>query len=123
MMVISLLGSGLAALVSYSKSGDRLRRMKALGELVELTKAARTADTIEDIDKLQAQADDIFSQMVRDVENGSIDETTLSAFSVSFQQARGAIADRLTAVMGDQINPRSRTSFHLPQSLPTLVQP
>lgn len=123
LMVVSFLGSGLAALLSYSKSGDRMQRMKALGELVELTKTARTADTAEDLDKLQAKSDELFSEMVRDVERGSVDETTLGAFSVSFQQVRGAIADRRTALMGDQITSRSRASFSSPQSVPTLVQP
>lgn len=109
LMVLSFLGSGLAGIWSYSKSGDRILKLKALDDLVNLTKAARSAESAGALDELQAQADEAFAKMVRDVANNAFDETTLSAFSVSFDQVRAAIADRRAVLKESTKAPTAET--------------
>jgi TRAP-type uncharacterized transport system substrate-binding protein len=47
LMVFSFFGSALAGLASYTKSDDRSRRLRVLEQLLEITKSARTAETIQ----------------------------------------------------------------------------
>jgi TRAP-type uncharacterized transport system substrate-binding protein len=107
LMMVSLLGSALAGLLSYNKSDDRLRRMKSLDQLVDVISAARKAETIQALDDLQNDADKIHGDMVREVENNNLDETALMAFQVSFEQARVAIADRRAFLMSNPPRPRA----------------
>ncbi len=99
LMVFSLFGSAIAGLLSYNKADDRVRRLEGLAKLLEITKEARTAATLPALDELQARLDMIQSDMIREVEANALDETAMMAFSVSFEQARIAIADRRAALL------------------------
>ena len=107
LMIVSFFGSALAGLASYTKSDDRMRRMKALDKLVELIQSARTAESIQALDELQAQADSIHGAMVREVENNALDETALMAYQVSLEQTRAAIADRRMVLLSNPPRPRA----------------
>jgi TRAP-type uncharacterized transport system substrate-binding protein len=100
LMVFSLLGSALAGLLSYNKADDRVRRLEGLVKLLEITKEARTATALPVMDDLQARLDAIQADMIREVEANALDQTALMAFSLSFEQARLAIADRRAALLG-----------------------
>jgi hypothetical protein len=106
-MMVSLLGSALAGLLSYNKSDDRIRRMKSVDQLLDLISSARKAETIQALDELQSETDKIHGDMVREVENNNLDETALMAFQVSFEQARVAIADRRVVLMSNPPRPRT----------------
>ncbi len=99
-MIVSFFGSGLAGLVTYSRSGDRTRRLQVLEKLLDVTKAAHTAETTRRLDELQAQTDRIVTDMVRDVEGNALDEAALTAFSIALDQARYVLSDRRAALMG-----------------------
>lgn len=105
-MLMSFFGSGLAGLMSYTKADDRVRRLGTLERLLELTRAARTAETIQAIDELQDQVDDILGEMIREVEAKSLDDSALTAFQVSLDQAQTAISDRRAALLGLPMRPR-----------------
>jgi TRAP-type uncharacterized transport system substrate-binding protein len=107
LMIVSFFGSALAGLASYTKSDDRLRRMKALEQLLDVISSARKAETIQALDELQTEADKIHGDMVREVENNNLDETALMAFQVSFEQARAAISDRRAILMSNLPRPRA----------------
>jgi hypothetical protein len=107
LMIVSLLGSAFAGLLSYNKSDERLRRMKLLDELVGVIAAARKAETIQALDELQLTADRVHGDMVREVEDNNLDETALMAFQVSFEQARSAIADQRAVVTSNPPRPRA----------------
>jgi TRAP-type uncharacterized transport system substrate-binding protein len=100
LMVFSLFGSGLAGLLSYSKADDRVRRLHALERLVAIAKAARVADSIQAIEALQDEVDEIHVGMIREVETNTLDETAVLAYGVSFEQAHVAIADRRAVLYG-----------------------
>jgi hypothetical protein len=104
-MLLSFLGSALASLATYSKTEDRARRLHSLERLLEITKAARTADSLQVIDELQAETDAIQGEMIREVETGNLDETAMMAFSVSFEHAQLAISDRRVALQGQPPRP------------------
>ena len=58
LMAMSVLGSGFAGLLSYSKADDRVRKLHTLERLLQIAKAARSADSIKALDALQAEIDD-----------------------------------------------------------------
>jgi TRAP-type uncharacterized transport system substrate-binding protein len=104
LMVFSLLGSAFAGLLSYNKVDDRVRRLEGLNRLLEITKEARAATALPVTDELQARLDAIQSDMIHEVEASTLDQTAMMAFSLSFEQARMAIADRRAALL-DQPRP------------------
>jgi TRAP-type uncharacterized transport system substrate-binding protein len=105
-MLMSFFGSGIAGVLSYTKADDRVRRLKFLEQLLELTRAARTAESIQAIDELQTQADDILGAMIHEVEAKTIDDSALTAFQVSMDQAQTAISDRRATLLGLPMRPR-----------------
>jgi hypothetical protein len=105
-MLMSFFGSGIAGLMSYTRADDRVRRLGTLERLLLLTRTARTAETLQAVDELQAQADDILGEMIREVEAKSLDDSALTAFQVSLDQAQTAISDRRAALLGLPMRPR-----------------
>ena len=105
-MLMSFFGSGIAGLMSYTRADDRVRRLKTLEQLLEITRAARTAESIQAVDELQAQADDILGAMIQEVEAKSLDDSALTAFQVSLDQAQTAISDRRSVLLGLPMRPR-----------------
>ena len=100
LMAMSVLGSGFAGLLSYSKADDRVRKLRTLEKLLEISKSARSADSIKALDDLQAEIDDIQSDMIREVEASTLDETAMMAYAMSIERAQLTISDRRTALAG-----------------------
>ena len=94
LMLFSFSGSAIAGIVGFTKVDDRVRRLKVLERLLEMTKAARHADTAEALDELQTETDEILAEMVREVENDSLNEAAIMAFSVTLEQLQLAISER-----------------------------
>jgi hypothetical protein len=98
LMLFSFVGSALAGLMSFSRADDRVRRLWALERLLEITRVARAAATVQAIDDLQTELDNIHATMIHEVEANTLDETAMMAFSLSFEQAQRAIFDRRAAL-------------------------
>jgi TRAP-type uncharacterized transport system substrate-binding protein len=98
LMAMSVLGSGFAGLLSYSKADDRVRKLHTLERLLEIAKAARSADSIKALDDLQAEIDTIQGDMIHEVEAGTLDETAMMAYAMSLERAQLTISDRRPAV-------------------------
>src|SRR6476661_6648957 len=94
LMAMSVLGSGFAGLLSYSKADDRVRKLHTLERLLQIAKAARSADSIKALDDLQAEIDTIQGDMIHEVEAGTLDETAMMAYALSVERAQLAISDR-----------------------------
>src|SRR5262245_36750600 len=105
-MILSFFGSAIAGLASYSKTDDRVRRLGALQQLLDLTKSARTAESIARLEELQTEVDQVLATMVQEVENDALDEAAIQAFSVMFEQAHAAIADRRLVLTDQPAAPR-----------------
>ena len=100
LMVSSFLGSGIAWLTSYTKADERLRHTHVLDQLIELMTAARKAATLEELDKLRADTDDILRKTILQAEQNALDEQALLAFSLALDQAQMAISDRRAMLTG-----------------------
>ena len=100
LMVTSFLGSGIAWLTSYTKADERLRHTHVLDQLIELMTAARKAETIEELDKLRADVDDILRKTIQQAEQHAVDEQALAAFGLALNQAQLAISDRRAMLTG-----------------------
>ena len=105
LMLFSFAGSALVGLASYSKADDRARRLEALEKLLEITKSARGAETLQRLGELQSEVDEIQADMIREVESSSLDASALAAFSISFEQAWHAISERSAALAGQSPRP------------------
>ncbi len=105
LMAMSVLGSGFAGLLSYSKADDRVRKLRTLEKLLEIAKSARSADTVKALDDLQAEVDDIQADMIREVEASTLDETAMMAYAMSIERAQLTISDRRTALAGPPSRP------------------
>ncbi len=93
-MLMSGLGSGAAWLTSYARADDRIRRLKVLERLLDIVKAARTAETLDQLTKLREEADGVLGRTIRQAEANKLDESALMAFSLALDQAQLAISDR-----------------------------
>jgi TRAP-type uncharacterized transport system substrate-binding protein len=116
LMVSSFLGSGIAWLTSYTKADERLRHTHVLDQLIELMTAARKAETIEELDKLRADVDDILRKTIQQAEQHALDEQALAAFRLALDQAQLAISDRRVMLTGQ--TPRQATAATMPDVTP-----
>jgi TRAP-type uncharacterized transport system substrate-binding protein len=105
LMAMSVLGSGFAGLLSYSKADDRVRRLRTLERLLEIAKAARGAESAKALDDLQAEIDTIQGDMIREVETGGFDETATMAYAMSIERAQRSISDRLHLMQSEPPQP------------------
>jgi len=100
LMVMSFFGSGIAWITSYGKADERLRRMRVLDHLLDLMNAARAATTLEELQKLRAEVDQILRKTISEVEKNDLDEPALMAFSLALDQVQMAISDRRSQLTG-----------------------
>src|SRR5262249_28424095 len=98
LMLFSFSGTAIAGLVGLTKVDDRVRRLQVLERLLALTQEARHAESVDTLDHLQIETDEIVSKMVKEVENDTLDEAALLAFSVSLDQVQLAISNRRSAL-------------------------
>jgi TRAP-type uncharacterized transport system substrate-binding protein len=104
-MVFSGLGSGAAWLTSYSRADDRIRKLKALENLLDIASAVRLAQTHEQLDKLRGDVDELVRRTMRQVERNALDESAMVAFSIALNQAQGAIAERRAMLTAQGVLP------------------
>ena len=96
-MALSALGSAGAWFASYLKRDERVH--SPLRErLLAMLALARVAPSVDDLDALQAEADDILRTTLDAYEHGTVDEGGLTAFNIAINQFHNAIADRRTAL-------------------------
>jgi hypothetical protein len=94
LMLISGLGSGAAWLASYARADGRVKSLKVLDRLLDIVRAARGAETVDELVKLREEVDAVLDRTIRQVEANKLDESALMAFSLALDQAQLAIADR-----------------------------
>ena len=62
-------------------------------------RGARSSDSTEELDQMQAEADDILRDTLRCFEHGAIEEGALTAFNIALEQFHNAVADRKALLM------------------------
>ena len=77
LMALSAMGSTGAWFASYLKKDERNTNSSLRERLLEMLAAARRSDSIDELDDLQAEADDILRDTLNCFEHGAIEEGTL----------------------------------------------
>ena len=99
-MIVPLLGSGAAGIASYMKAGERTHHVRLLNKILDISKRARSIESMPALDKLQAEVDDLVIQTVHRAERSALGESPQLSFVLAIEQARFAIADRRAILIG-----------------------
>src|SRR5271169_2682542 len=93
-MALSAMGSIGAWFAGYLKKDERNNNSSLRERLLEMLAAARRSDSAEELDRMQAEADDILRDTLHCFEDGAIEEGALTAFNIVLDQFHNAVADR-----------------------------
>jgi len=102
---LSAMGSAGAWFASYLKRDERQNNSTLRTRLLDMLTLARRANTHEELDTMQAEADTILRDTLHCFEHGAIDEGALTAFNVALEQFHAAIADRRSMLMAMPARP------------------
>ena len=100
MLIFPVFGSAIAGMASYLRSTGRTRRLRLLQRVLDLVRKAHAVPTIEAIDQLQVEADNLVVAIIHQGEHEEFDETVRMSFAFALDQLRFAIAARRDALAG-----------------------
>ncbi|MDC7784184.1 TAXI family TRAP transporter solute-binding subunit [Rhodoplanes sp. TEM] len=101
-MMLSGVGSGLAWLASHFRADTRSRRQRLLERLLALIGRAHAAEDLATLAALDREIDEILARVLLPGSRDGIDHTSLAAFTLAFDQARAAVAERRRQLAGGQ---------------------
>ena len=109
-LLFSVLGSATAAIRHFIRRDERRLNILHRERLVEAIARVRKIETIEELDTLQREADDILRETLDCYDDGAIEESDIAAYSLVLDQFHHAVVDRRAAITGTAVNlPRMRT--------------
>jgi TRAP transporter TAXI family solute receptor len=112
LMALSAMGSAGAWFAGYLKQDERNTNSSERERLLNMLAAVRGCDSIEEIDRMQAEADDILRNTLLCFEHGAIAEGALTAFNIALEQFHNAVADRKALLINvPQTPPRAGVQF------------
>jgi hypothetical protein len=94
LMALSAMGSAGAWFAGYLKKDERSNNSSLRERLLDMLAVARRSDSAEELDQMQAEADDILRDTLHCFEHGAIEEGALTAFNIALEQFHNAVADR-----------------------------
>jgi TRAP transporter TAXI family solute receptor len=94
LMGLSAMGSAGAWFAGYLKKDERSNNSTLRERLLDMIAVARRSDSIEELDQMQAEADNILRETLHCFEHGAIAEGALTAFNIALEQFHNAVADR-----------------------------
>ena len=94
LMALSAMGSAGAWFAGYLKQDERNTNTSQRDRLLAMLKTARHSDSTDELDQMQAEADDILRDTLVCFEHGAIEQGTLTAFNIALEQFHNAVADR-----------------------------
>ena len=97
-LLLSVLGSGSAAVRYYIKRDERRLNTLHREKLLAAISLVRKIDSIEELDALQCEADDILRETLDCYDDGAIEQGDLAAYSLVLEQFHHAVVDRRTAL-------------------------
>jgi TRAP transporter TAXI family solute receptor len=104
LMALSAMGSVGAWFAGYLKKDERNNNSTLRERLLDMIAVARRSDSGEELDQLQAEADDILRNTLQCFEHGAIEEGALTAFNIALEQFHNAVADRKALLISLQQN-------------------
>ena len=99
LMALSAMGSVGAWFAGYLKKDERTNNSSLRERLLEMIALARRSDSLEELDHMQAEADDILRDTLHCFEHGAIEEGALTSFNIALEQFHHAVADRRALLM------------------------
>jgi TRAP transporter TAXI family solute receptor len=99
-LLLSVLGSVTAAIRHFIKRDERRLNTLHREKLVAAIAQVRKIDSLEELDAMQAEADDILRETLDCYDDGAIEEADLAAYSLVLGQFHHAVADRRAAISG-----------------------
>jgi TRAP transporter TAXI family solute receptor len=99
LMALSAMGSVGAWFAGYLKKDERHNNSSLRERLLDMIAAARNSETTEELDTMQAEADNILRDTLHCFEHGAIEEGALTAFNIALEQFHNAVADRRALLM------------------------
>jgi TRAP transporter TAXI family solute receptor len=99
LMGLSAMGSAGAWFAGYLKKDERHVNTSQRERLLDMLSAARHSDSIEELDNMQAEADNILRDTLLCFEHGAIEQGTLTAFNIALEQFHNAVFDRKSLLM------------------------
>jgi TRAP transporter TAXI family solute receptor len=94
LMGLSAMGSAGAWFAGYLKKDERTQNTSLRDRLLDMLAAARHSDSTDELDQMQAEADNILRDTLQCYEHGAIEEGALTAFNIALEQFHNAVADR-----------------------------
>ncbi len=99
LMALSAMGSIGAWFAGYLKKDERDNNSHLRERLMDMIVAARRAETTDELDLMQNEADDILRDTLRCYDHGAIEEGALTAFNIALDQFHAAVADRKAVLL------------------------
>jgi TRAP transporter TAXI family solute receptor len=99
LMGLSAMGSAGAWFAGYLKKDERNSNNSQRERLLDMLKVARHSDSAEELDQMQAEADEILRDTLHCFEHGAIEQGALTAFNIALEQFHNAVADRKTLLI------------------------
>ena len=99
LMGLSAMGSAGAWFAGYLKKDERNGNTSQRERLLDMLAAARRCSSTDELDRMQAEADDILRDTLHCFEHGAIEEGSLTAFNIALEQFHNAVADRKALLM------------------------
>jgi TRAP-type uncharacterized transport system substrate-binding protein len=99
MLIFPVFGSCIAGMAGYLRSNTRTRRLRLLQRVLDLVRKAHAAQTLDALEQLQVDADNLVIAIVHQGEHEEFDETVRMSFAFALDQLRFAIAARRTAIL------------------------
>ena len=81
------------------RSDGRTRRLRLLQRVLDLVRKAHAAQTLEALEQLQVEADNLVIAIIHQSEHEEFDETVRMSFSFALDQLRFTMAARRAAIL------------------------
>lgn len=117
LLVFPIFGSAIAGLATYLRNDTRTRRLRLLQRVLDLVRKTHAAQSIEALEQIQLDADNLVIAIVHQGEHEEFDDTVRMSFSFALDQLRFAIAARRTAIL-DHAQGVSGTAGAAPAPVP-----
>jgi TRAP transporter TAXI family solute receptor len=109
-LLVSVLGSATATVRHFIKRDERKLNTRHRERLVAAIGQVREVTSVEELDALQREADDILRETLDCFDDGALDETDLAAYSLILSQFQHAVSDRRASLTGEPVNVSSMRS-------------
>jgi TRAP-type uncharacterized transport system substrate-binding protein len=100
LLIFPIFGSAIAGVASYFHNNGRTRRLRLLQRLLDMVRKAHAAPSLEALDQLQIDVDNLVVALIHQTEREEYDQSVQMSFSLALDQVRFAIAARRAILLG-----------------------